>query len=88
MPLSRITWLTARATPYLFKIADANWASYNFGAIGAQAVTPGVPVRLEQTGWNNGSVGHDLLLTVSQDGDYTLTLDAADPLNPRLTVTR
>jgi hypothetical protein len=46
------------------------------------------PLRLEQTAWNNGGVGHDLLLTVSQDGDCSLTLDARDPLNPRLTVTR
>jgi hypothetical protein len=80
--------LTARTAPYLFKIADAAWGPYNFGAIGAQAVTPGRPLQLEQTAWNNGGVGHDLLLTVSQDGDYSVTLDARDPLNPRLTVTR
>jgi hypothetical protein len=80
--------LTARTAPYLFKIADASWGPYNFGAIGAQTVTLGRPLQLEQTAWNNGGVGHDLLLTVSQDGDYSLTLDARDPLNPRLTVTR
>jgi hypothetical protein len=41
-------------------------APYNFGAIGAQTVTLGRPLQLEQTAWNNGGVGHDLLLTVSR----------------------
>lgn len=80
--------LKARAEPYLFKIADAGWTYYNFGPIQGETVTPGKPLQLEQTGWNNGGVGHDLKLAVTQDGSYLIKLDARDPLNPKLTVTR
>jgi alpha-amylase len=80
--------LKAKADPYLFKIADSGWANYNFGGIHGETVTPGKPVQLEQTGWQSGGVGHDLKLAVTQDGTYLITLDARDPLNPKLTVRR
>jgi pullulanase len=63
-----------------FKVADADWATVNCGS-GAATATPGEPYAL----FCDGGSG-DVELLTNQAGLYAFLLDAADPVNPVVTV--
>lgn len=64
---------------YGFKVADADWATVNFGSAGAADIAPGGSLTL-------GAGGDNLSLTITEAGNYVFALDASDPDSPVLSV--
>jgi len=67
-----------------FKVADADWANINIGAVDGdnKAVTLGAPLMMLQGSNDN------LVLDAPATGSYTFTVRGPNPLSPTVTVTQ
>lgn len=77
------TTTTLNAGDYEFKISSADWSTVDFGGASEaeKAVELGVMESL-------GAVGPNMTITLTDADTYLFSLDALDPANPILTVTR